>query len=146
MWPSFPNRETAAAVSRNATKWYIFGAVLSGALGLISLFSGKEIASSPTDSRIAASSASLIGAALLGLIAFKIRSMSMGWSIAGLLFGVFVVVFSLADGTMNPIGLVFEFVVLVKLFNAVRAARAWHSFDQNNDNGLAPGNLPIEPR
>ncbi len=68
--------------------------------------------------------------------------MSIGWSITGLLLGVFSIFLSLAEGDLSPIGLMLELFFLLKLLNAARAARAWHSMDDSS----LPTSGPIEPR
>jgi hypothetical protein len=127
-WPVLRDRNAALQVARSAARWYVLAALISGAFGLISLFSGSPIARSATDSTIAFSAFSLADAALFGVIAFQIRSMSVGWSIAGLALGVVEVAASFLSPHFSPISLLVELYILLRFVNAVRAARAYHGF------------------
>jgi hypothetical protein len=133
-------------VSKAASKWYIVVAVLSGALCLTSFFSSTPITNSRTDPRVITSGMWLINTALFALIAFKVRSMSLGWSIIGFLLFLFGVFISVAGGELSPIGLLIELFLFVKLLHAVRAARAWHSFEERTGGASLPSSAPIEPK
>jgi hypothetical protein len=58
---------------------------------------------------------------LFGLVAWKIRSMSRGWTLGGLVLATITLLSDLA-ASPSPIALVMHVVVIMYFINAVRAA------------------------
>ena len=129
LWPRIANREDARRIAGSAVKWYVILAVFSAAFGIVSLVSGEPITRSPSDARIVASAWSLVDAAIFGFIAYKIGSLSLSWSIAGLGLAVLSMLLALGSGDLSPIALIVEFYIVLRFVNAVRAALAWRKFN-----------------
>jgi hypothetical protein len=119
-WPTIDDEESANLAVRGAFTWSVTWAFLNLSLGLISLSSGSAIADS-YDARLIFDCYSIIDGAIFGLIAWKIRSMSKGWAIAGLAVTSFGVLASLSVAP-SPFLLVGHSLVLLSFVNAVRAA------------------------
>src|SRR5580692_7597937 len=106
IWPTISDRASAQQAANVASRWYIVGAIFIGALALIAILSGKDIPRNQLSDEIAISSLSILDAALLGLVAYKVRKLSVGWSIAGL------ALFALGlPGASSPLALIVDFLI-----------------------------------
>src|SRR5215472_8475102 len=103
IWPSIRDRKKAELVAKSAAKWYFVAAALSAVFGAISLTSGTPLSKSSTNPEIVFSGFSLVDAGLFALIAIKIRSMSFGWSVTGLVVALLGVLLALGSGDLSPI-------------------------------------------
>ncbi len=146
VWPRISDRASAQRAANLASRWYIIGAFLTGALALIAIFSGKDIPRSQFSDEIAISSLSILDAALLGLVAYKVQKLSVGWSIAGLALFLLGLVGSLLNGGISPITLIIEFFVFFSLLSGVRASLKMRELDRLETANPAIGPMPIEPK
>jgi hypothetical protein len=142
-WPSIPDQVSAERIARSVAKWYVFAAIVSGVLGIASLISGKQITKSEFDHHVVASSFSLLDAALFGWIAYKILSMSVGWSVTGLILALVGTLLSMGAGEVSPIAMIFELYAILRFIHAIRAARAWRRFAAIQAQFSA---APLEPK
>jgi hypothetical protein len=137
IWPTISDRTAAQQAANVASRWYIVGAIFTGALALIAILSGKNIPQSQFSDEIAISSLSILDAALLGLVAYKVQKLSVGWSIAGLalfLLGLFT-------GAGSPITFIIDIFIFFNLVGGVRASLKWRELER-----VANTPDPIEPQ
>jgi len=142
IWPRISDRASAQRAANLASRWYILGAIFTGALALIAIFSGKDIPQSELSGEIAISSLSILDAALLGFVAYKVRKLSVGWSIAGLA----LFLFGLLNGASSPITLIIDFFIVFNLVGGVRASLKWRELDRLAVANDAYSPHPIEPQ
>jgi len=84
---------------------------------------------------------SLLDASLFGLVAWKIRAMSRGWSIAGLILAALNILLSLTAGQFNPLIFLVYITIIFGFINGVRGTFAyhrWHADEAIRALGLAP--------
>jgi hypothetical protein len=128
-WPMIEDEESARRAVQSAFKWSVTWAILGLSLGLISLVSGSAIVDS-YNAALVFDCYSIADGILFGLIAWKIRSMSRGWAIAGLIVTTFGVLASLSIAP-SPIALVAHTLVLLSFVNAVRATNVVNRLQAN---------------
>jgi hypothetical protein len=90
------------------------------ALGLVMIFSGTKVTDSYRQTRALSGVAFLAPGILFGLIAWRIRCMSRGWTLGGLILASFLLLTDFA-ATPSPFALIVHAVVLVYFINALRA-------------------------
>jgi hypothetical protein len=141
LWPTISDRASAQRAANFASRWYIVGAVFTGVLALIAILSGRDIPRSQFSDEIAISSLSILDSALLGFVAYKVRKLSVGWSVAGLA----LFLFGLLAGGSSPIALIIDFFVFFNLIGGVRASLKWRDLDRLEAASHANAPHPIEP-
>ncbi len=141
LWPTIVDVDSARSAVRRAVSWSTIWAVLSGVLALIAIFSGRPIAESPDSTRVLYDGWSLLDAALFGLVAWKIRSMSKAWSVTGLILVALNILFSLASGQFNPLTFLVHVAIVFAFINGIRGAFAYHRLrevETTRELGLTP--------
>jgi hypothetical protein len=124
-WPTIKDELSARVAVRGAFKWSATWAFLGLALGLISLSSGTPIEQNDLGAgtaRIVFDWVSIIDGAIYGLVAWKIRGMSRGWALTGLILATLGIVGGLSLAP-SPIELIAQSLILLAFVNASRATR-----------------------
>jgi hypothetical protein len=127
-WPIIDDADSARGAVDRAARITTIWAVLNLAIGLISVFSGLRVTERNTfmdsgGSVIPASTFVIFGL-LFAVVAWKMRAMSRGWTVAGLILAAITLLSDLA-AYPSPIALVFHLVVLIYFINALRGVTAF---------------------
>jgi hypothetical protein len=120
LWPEIADERSASTAIQRAAKWVFAWSFLLIAIGLLDLLvSLVLVAKSPSGISVATEFVwYTIGAGLMfGIIGWRIRKMSLGWAIAGLLICVIGALAVLP----SPFGFVINIFLVLIFANAVRA-------------------------
>jgi hypothetical protein len=145
LWPRIVDTDSSRQAVRTAVKVSTIWAVFSGVFALIALFSGRSVTENPDSTRVLYDGWSLLDASLFGLVAWKIRAMSRGWSIAGLILAALNILLSLTAGQFNPLIFLVYITIIFGFINGVRGTFAyhrWHADEAIRALGLAPPRRP----
>ncbi|HLK18767.1 MAG TPA: hypothetical protein VKT81_07415 [Bryobacteraceae bacterium] len=122
-WPIIDSPESARGAVDRAARVTTIWALVCIALGLVMLLSGAKT-TDPAGSAALSGVAFLVPGILYGVIAWKIRRMSRGWTLGGFILSAFVLLDDLAFSP-SIFSLIACVVVLVYFVNALRAVIAY---------------------
>lgn len=130
IWPTITDQASATQAIERAVRITTIWAVINVAIGATSLWSGARITErNPIewngivlDNGTASASGFifLFLGVLFGVVAWKIRGMSRGWTLGGLIIAAVILLSDFATSP-SPIALVMHMVVLLYFINVVRA-------------------------
>jgi hypothetical protein len=134
LWPAVDDADAARDVVESAARFTTIWAVINLVIGLISLFSGSTVTERnrvefqgmvmDNGGNAIPAASFIITGLVFALVSWKMRAMSRGWTVAGLILAAFTLLADLA-AYPSPIAVVAHLVVLVYFINAVRAALAF---------------------
>jgi hypothetical protein len=130
LWPAINDEPSARLTVERAARITTFWAVINAALGIISILSGSRITErDPTNwqggviddgGQSISGYAFLFVGILFGLFAWKMRRMSMPWTLGGLILAAITLLADFA-AMPSPIALIAHAFVILCFINAVRA-------------------------
>jgi hypothetical protein len=134
LWPTINDEPSARRAVERAARITTAWAVINAALGIISILSGSRLTERDPikwqGSVIDNSGQSVSGYAFLfigilfGLVAWKMRRMSLSWTLGGLILAALTLLADFA-ATPSPIALVAHVFVILCFINAVRGTVAF---------------------
>jgi hypothetical protein len=125
LWPTINDEPSARRAVERVARITTIWAVINAGLGIISILSGSRI-TDRDPSGIDNGGQSISGYAFLfvgllfGLVAWKMRRMSLVWTLGGLVLAAITLLADLAE-TPNPIAIIAHAFVILYFINAVRA-------------------------
>jgi hypothetical protein len=122
-WPTIDSPQSARRAVDRAARVTSIWAFVCIALGLVLIFSGAKVTERGRGEALTGA-AFLIPGILYGVIAWRIRCMSRGWTLGGFIFAAFVLLADLAS-TPSIFSLIACVIVLVYFINALRAVIAY---------------------
>jgi len=122
-WPTIDSPQSARRAVDRAVRVTSISALVCIAVGLVMLFSGAK-AREPGQGEALTGAAFLIPGILYGVIAWRIRCMSRGWTLGGFILAALMLLSDLAS-TPSIFSLIACMVVLVYFINALRAVIAY---------------------
>lgn len=128
-WPTIDRPASTRLALTRSVKLFTVWAVFNGALGVVLIFTGNKVVTEPGagmtkgENTISGITFLIIGA-IFGQIAWKVRSMSRGWTIGGLSLAALLL---LSDFTRepSPITLLIHGVVFLYFFHTLRAVLSY---------------------
>jgi hypothetical protein len=122
-WPTIDSPQSARQAVDRAARVTSIWAFVCIALGLVLIFSGNKVTNSSRGEALTGV-AFLIPGVLYGVIAWRIRCMSRGWTLGGFILAAFLLLADLAS-TPSIFSLIACAIVLVYFINALRAVIAY---------------------
>jgi flagellar biosynthesis chaperone FliJ len=130
VWPSISDEESARGAIVYGFGWYIFSVAITAVIGFSSLAVGHEIAGY--------NGWSLVDAALLALIAWRLWKNSRAWAVTGLAYESINVLYKLSEHQVK-FGIM-PILIYFAAINSVRGAFAFHKYNVQERDGK-----PITP-
>jgi hypothetical protein len=119
-WPTIDSPASARLAVDRAARITTIWAFVNIALELVLFFSGTRVTERGPVGTSTSGIAFLLAGVLFGLIAWKVRCMSRGWTLGGFCLALFMLVADLVSAP-SPFALIALGVVFVYFFNALRA-------------------------
>lgn len=124
LWPSISDKESARGAVVYGFGWYIFSVVVTAIIAVSSLVAGHEIAGYD--------GWSLVDAALLALIAWRLWKNSRAWAVTGLVYESINVLYKLNEHQAR-FGIM-PILIYLAAISSVRGAFAFHKFSAQEQN------------
>jgi hypothetical protein len=122
-WPTIDSPQSARQAVDRAARVITTWAFVCISLGLVLTFSGNKVTNSSRGEALTGL-AFLIPGILYGVIAWRIRCMSRGWTLGGFILTGFLLLADLASAR-SIVSLIACAIVLVYFINALRAVIAY---------------------
>ena len=123
-WPSISDKESARGAVVYGFGWYIFSVVVTAIIAVSSLVAGHEIAGYD--------GWSLVDAALLALIAWRLWKNSRAWAVTGLVYESINVLYKLNEHQAR-FGIM-PILIYLAAISSVRGAFAFHKYSAQEQN------------
>lgn len=130
VWPSISDKDSARRAIDYGFGWYIFSAAITAIIGFSSLAVGHDIAGYD--------GWSLVDAALLALIAWRLWKNSRAWAVMGLAYESINVLYKLSEH-QTKFGIM-PILIYLAAISSVRGAFAFHKYNTQEQDGK-----PITP-